>query len=134
MSVHGVDHVNIRVKDPMATMNFLADVLGMTVKVSPPGSLGGGGLVIDANGNAILHVGAVDGTYPSDTWRPFKPAEDGGAVHHVALNCGGYDEVRARIKALGLDHFEGEIPQIKLKQLFTVVPGGVLLELNFRDA
>jgi len=128
MIIQGLDHVNIRVKDPAATIAFFTDVLGMTVDSRVKSWLK------DEQGNAVVHVGSADAVYPSDAWRPFEPRADSGAVHHVALSCKGYHAVEQRLDALGLEYRKGGVPEFGLRQIFVVEPGGVLLELNFRGA
>ncbi|CAN5381516.1 hypothetical protein BH10PSE13_BH10PSE13_23570 [soil metagenome] len=127
MTVQSLDHVNIRVRDPDATAAFLIDVLGMAR--SPDRAT----WMLDAAGHPAIHLGSVDATYPSDAWRPFEGYENSGAVHHVALACTGYEDVVARLEALGLEHSVNAIPMASLRQIFVVEPGGVLLELNFRE-
>jgi catechol 2,3-dioxygenase-like lactoylglutathione lyase family enzyme len=126
MIVQGLDHVNIRVKDPAATIAFFNDVLGM------PSSPERKYWLADATGKAVVHVGSADMDYPSDSWRPFKARDDSGAIHHVALSCSGYDAVLARLEQRSLNHHINDVPQMHLKQIFVAEPGGVLLELNFR--
>ena len=126
MIVQSLDHVNIRVKDPAATIAFFNDVLGM------PSSPVRNHWLIDAAGNPVVHVGSADTPYPSDSWRPFKARDDSGVIHHVALSCSGFDAVLARLRERGLDHHISEVPQMNLRQIFVAEPGGVLLELNFR--
>ncbi len=126
MIVQGLDHVNIRVKDPAATIAFFTDVLGMIADSRVSFWLK------DQQGNAVVHVGSADASYPSDTWRPFEARADSGAVHHVALSCKGYDDVQRRLDTLGLEYRKGGVSDLGLRQIFVVEPGGVLLELNFR--
>jgi len=126
MIVQGLDHVNIRVKDPAATIAFFTNVLGMTVDSRV------GSWLKDEEGNAVVHIGSADASYPSDAWRPFEPRADSGAVHHVALSCKGYDDVQQRLDTLGLEYRKGGAPDFGLRQIFVAEPGGVLLELNFR--
>jgi catechol 2,3-dioxygenase-like lactoylglutathione lyase family enzyme len=124
--IQGLDHVNIRVKDPAATIAFFNDVLGMSS--SPEREY----WLVDATGKAVVHVGSADMAYPSDSWRPFQARDDSGAIHHVALSCSGYDAVLARLRQRGLSHHINEVPRMNLRQIFVAEPGGVLLELNFR--
>jgi catechol 2,3-dioxygenase-like lactoylglutathione lyase family enzyme len=126
MIVQRLDHVNIRVKDPAATIAFFNDVLGM------PCSPERANWLTDATGHPVVHVGNIEGPYPSDGWRPFKSRDDSGAIHHVALACGGFDAVMARLLERGLAHHVNAIPQMNFKQIFVAEPGGVLLELNFQ--
>ena len=54
-----------------------------------------------------------------------------GALHHVALKCVGYEEVKGRLDAMGADYQENLVSAINLRQIFTPDPNNVLLELNF---
>jgi catechol 2,3-dioxygenase-like lactoylglutathione lyase family enzyme len=126
MIVLGLDHVNLRVKDPAATTAFFCDVLGMTVDPRISSWLK------DEQGNAVVHIGSADATYPSDAWRPFEARTDSGAVHHVALSCRGYEEVQRRLDNFGLEYRKNDVRDFGLRQIFVAEPGGVLLELNFR--
>jgi Glyoxalase/Bleomycin resistance protein/Dioxygenase superfamily len=125
MIVQSLDHVNIRVKDPAATIAFFNDVLDM------PSSPLRESWLTDAAGKPIIHVAPADASYPSDSWRPFEASDDSGVIHHVALSCSGFDAVLARLRERGLDHHVNEVPQMNFRQIFVAEPGGVLLELNF---
>ncbi len=134
MPVLGIDHVNVRTADVAATLGFFRDALGLTV-VAPPGCSGidHAGWVLDGNGLAIVHVGHIDIAYPGDAENPYVPSRGGGAIHHVALSCSAYDEMRERLRRLKLAFVESHVPEVKLHQLFVHEPNGILIELNFRD-
>ena len=53
------------------------------------------------------------------------------ALHHVALRCSGYEEVRARLARGGIAHQLNEVAAAGLRQIFVLDPNEVLLELNF---
>ena len=125
MTVHGVDHINLRVKDPAATIAFFVDILEMRQHPEVDRWL------VDKNGHPAVHIGDAAQAYPSDQWRPFNP-EQGGPVHHVALACSGFDAMRARIEARGLPYRRNDAPDRPFRQILIVEPGGALLELNFR--
>jgi hypothetical protein len=63
--------------------------------------------------------------------REVTPGELTGALHHVALKCTGYDEVKGRLDDIGADYQENLVSAIRLRQIFTPDPNNVLLELNF---
>ena len=63
--------------------------------------------------------------------REVQPGSLTGALHHVALKCTGYDEVKGRLDAMGADYQENLVSAINLRQIFTADPNNVLLELNF---
>lgn len=81
MPVLGLDHVNIRTRDPAATMAFFRDVLKMKVTVpARAGSTDMGGWVLDEAGAAVLHVASADQVFPGDKHKPFIPARGSGAI------------------------------------------------------
>jgi hypothetical protein len=82
----------------------------------------------DGAGRAIIHVNSLD--CPRAFERDITPGPT-GALHHVALNCSGYEEIIARLNARALDYRVNVVEAIFLRQVFTVDPNGVLLELNF---
>ena len=63
--------------------------------------------------------------------REVQPGSLTGALHHVALRCTGYDEVKGRLDAMGAEYQENLVSAINLRQIFTPDPNNVLLELNF---
>jgi len=83
----------------------------------------------DSSGQAILHLNSVD--LPRVYDRAVNPGAETGAIHHVALRCGDFDTVKARLDARNADYRINDVPAIGLKQIFTADPNNVLLELNF---
>jgi len=134
MAIKSIDHANIRCADLGATIAFYRDVLGMEVAM-PPGvtSIEQGAWLLDDSGRAAIHLGQRDTAYPTDDVRPDAAAgrQDTGNLHHVALSCSGFEDLRARVMATGLKVTETFIESIGLRQLFVTEPNGVLLELNF---
>ncbi|MCE7796612.1 VOC family protein [Sphingobium sufflavum] len=126
MTIQGLDHVNIRVRDVEATAAFFIDVLGM--QRSPERA----SWILDASGHPAIHLGAADAPYPSDAWRPFEAQRGSGAVHHVALCCTGFDRMVERLTMLGVEHRTSIFLSMSLRQILVVEPGGILLELNFK--
>ena len=61
----------------------------------------------DDAGRAILHINSLD--CPRQYERDVSPGPT-GALHHVALNCSGYEEIRARLTRRGLEHRLNEVP------------------------
>lgn len=83
----------------------------------------------DGGGQAILHLNALD--CPRAFVRAVTPGAETGAIHHVALRCGEFDEVKAQLDRQGAGYRVNDIPTIGLRQIFTADPSSVLLELNF---
>ncbi len=129
MKVNALDHVNIIAKDLEETAQFFADVFNLDRRDAPPPlTPQTAQWMYDDAGRAILHINSLDcrRTYE----REVKPGPT-GSIHHIALNCSGYDEVKARLVARDMAHRATKVEAIGLRQIFTEDPNGVLLELNF---
>jgi catechol 2,3-dioxygenase-like lactoylglutathione lyase family enzyme len=135
MSIRALDHVNIRTAELEATVAFFRDVLGMSV-VPPPGAPPGcrAAWVLDDSGNAVVHIGATDVTYPTDDQAPFVARRGGGSVHHVAFRCEDHAAILDRLTLHGVPVRETRIDSIGLRQVFVHEPNGIFLELNFWDS
>ena len=132
MGIKGVDHINLRVVDVMATLKFYTDALGLkaTGMIEPEPSAQGGWLR-DDNGMPVIHVGALSSRYPDDDGTPVVARTGSGAIHHVALDCSEMAVFIERFRQMDIGWRENAIPEIPLAQLFVRDPNGVLLELNF---
>jgi catechol 2,3-dioxygenase-like lactoylglutathione lyase family enzyme len=129
MKVEALDHVNIITADLEGSARFYADLFGLEARDGPaPLTHANARWMYDAAGRAIFHINSLD--CPRTYQREVQPGPT-GALHHVALRCSGYDEVRQRLQGRGLEHQLNEVPAVSLRQIFTLDPNGVLLELNF---
>jgi 4-hydroxyphenylpyruvate dioxygenase-like putative hemolysin len=129
MQVNALDHVNIITDDLEGTARFYTEMFDLERRNGPPPLTSDNAQwMFDKDGRAILHINSLDcpRTYVRDVMR--GPT---GSIHHVALNCSGYDDVIARLGARGMDYQSNLVPAIGLRQVFTMDPNGVLLELNF---
>ncbi len=82
-------------------------------------------------GRAIVHVNHVNHVdCPRFFDRDVTPGPT-GALHHVALNCTGFDDMIARLTARGLEYRSNTVAAIRLRRVFAPDPNSVLLELNF---
>ncbi len=129
MKVNALDHVNIITADLDATCDFYAELLSLERRDAPPPlTPQTAQWMYDDGGRPILHINSLDciRTYERDV-----ATGPTGSIHHVALNCSGYDDVMARLNARDMDHQVNLIEAIGLRQVFTQDPNGVLLELNF---
>ncbi len=130
MIVERLDHVNIITDDLAATARFYAELLDLKEGDGPPPmKLEQVRWMFDAGGNAILHLNSAD--FPRLYDRTVDHSEATGAIHHVALRCGDFEVVRARLDARGAEYQINEVPAANLRQIFTSDPNNVLLELNF---
>jgi catechol 2,3-dioxygenase-like lactoylglutathione lyase family enzyme len=129
MRVNALDHVNIITADLDGTARFYAELFGLERRDAPPPLTSDNAQWMhDAAGRAIVHVNSVD--CPRFFERDITPGPT-GALHHVALNCSGYEEIIGRLNARGFDYRVNVVEAISLRQVFTLDPHGVLLELNF---
>lgn len=129
MKVNALDHVNIITDDLDGTARFYAELFGLERRDGPP-PLAPEMVqwMHDDAGRPIFHLNSTDCPRAYD--RAVAPGET-GSIHHVALNCSGFDEMIARLDARGMERQVNEIASIGLRQVFTLDPNGVLLELNF---
>ena len=135
MPVLSLDHVNIRTRDPAATMAFFRDVLEMKIALpAGTGSADQGGWVLDEAGAAIVHVAGADQVFPGDQHKPFTAQSGSGAIDHVALRCSGYDGIKARLKAMQVPFWENHVARARLRQIFVEEPTGITLELGFPES
>ncbi len=130
MIVQRLDHVNIITDRLAETARFYAELLDLEERDGPPPLLPEHvRWMYTRAGDAILHLNSVDCTRAFD--RVVTPGSETGAIHHVALRCGEFDEVKARLDAAGADYTVNDLSSIGLRQIFTADPNNVLLELNF---
>lgn len=130
MIVQRLDHVNIITDRLAETARFYAELLDLEERDAPPPlTPATARWMYDASGQAILHLNSLDcpRTFP----REVAPGGETGAIHHVALRCGDFGAVKARLDARQAEYRINDIPAIGLRQIFTADPNNVLLELNF---
>lgn len=130
MIVERLDHVNIITDRLAETARFYAELLDLEERDAPPPMTPQNARwMYDQAGQAILHLNSVD--CPRTFDRSVSPGAETGAIHHVALRCGDFDRVTARLDAREADYKINDLSAIGLRQIFTADPNNVLLELNF---
>jgi catechol 2,3-dioxygenase-like lactoylglutathione lyase family enzyme len=130
MQVNWLDHVNLITDKLDETAEFYKALLNLERRNAPPPlTPETAQWMYDAGGKAIVHINSVDCPRAFD--RHVEPGALTGAVHHVALNCTGYDELMTRVGALGTPFQRNTVASIGLRQIFVSDPNNVLLELNF---
>ena len=130
MQVNWLDHVNLITDKLDETAEFYKALLNLERRNAPPPlTPDTAQWMYDAGGKAIVHINSVDCPRAFD--REVQPGALTGAVHHVALNCTGYDELMDRVEALGTPFQRNTVDAIGLRQIFVSDPNNVLLELNF---
>lgn len=130
MNVEALDHVNIITDRLDETAEFYGKLLGLERRDAPPPLTPQNATwMFDGEDRAIIHINSTD--CPRTYDREVEPGALTGALHHVALKCTGYDQVKGRLDAMGADYQENLVSAINLRQIFTADPNNVLLELNF---
>ncbi len=131
MIVKNLNHVNIQTRDMAGTVAFYHDLLGLEARVAPQRDPALRQWLYDSRDMAVIHLNlfGTDNTVPRDV----QPGAPTGAIHHIAFECDGFDEMIDRLKARGLAFERADIPSIGLRQIFLTDPNNVLLELNFRE-
>jgi catechol 2,3-dioxygenase-like lactoylglutathione lyase family enzyme len=129
VKVNALDHINIITADLAGTARFYAEMFDLETRNAPPPlTPENAQWMYDGEGRAIIHINSID--CPRTYERDVMPGPT-GSIHHVALNCSGYDDVIGRLDARGLERQINLIDAVGLRQVFTMDPNGVLLELNF---
>lgn len=129
MKVQALDHVNIITADLPGTCAFYADMFGLERRDAPPPlTPQNAQWMHDNEGRAIFHINSLD--CPRTYEREVVPGPT-GSIHHVALRCEDYAAMVGKLDACGTDYQVNAIVAIGLRQIFTLDPNGVLLELNF---
>ncbi len=129
MRVEALDHVNIITPDLEGSARFYAELFDLQPRDAPPPlTRENARWMYDEAGRAILHLNSPEAPRHYD--REICPGPT-GALHHVALRCSGYEEMRARLASRGLEYRLNEVPAAGLRQIFVLDPNQVLLELNF---
>ena len=129
MRVNALDHVNIVASDLDGTARYYAELFGLRRRDPPPPlTPQNAQWMYDEGDRAIVHINSLDCPRAYD--RDVTPGPT-GALHHVALNCTGYDAMLRRLHDRSLSYQLNTVRAIRLRQVFTQDPNGVLLELNF---
>lgn len=131
VTVMALDHVNIITADLDGTARFYVELLSLERRDAPPPMTPQNAQwMYDGSGRAILHINSHDCPRRYDREFAIGPT---GSIHHIALGCSGYDDMIARLDARESIYQTNIVHAIGLRQIFTLDPNGVLLELNFRD-
>lgn len=129
MRVEALDHVNIITADVAGTARFYAELFDLEPRDGPPPlTHENARWMYDGSGRAIVHINSLDCPRTYDREVHAGPT---GALHHVALRCTGYEELRARLTRRGIGHQLNDVTAVSLRQVFLLDPNQVLLELNF---
>ncbi len=117
-----IDHVTLRTADLEGTKVFLEDLLGLTVGARP--DFGFPGYWLYDEGEPVVHLipgaGATVG-------------RDAEAIDHVGFRLQGYQAFRKKLDDAATAYSTMDLPELGERRLFVRTPGGILLELVFRE-
>ncbi|MFP3542464.1 glyoxalase [Rhizobium sp. SIMBA_035] len=117
-----IDHVTLRTADLEGTKVFLEDLLGLTVGARP--DFGFPGYWLYDEGEPVVHLipgaGATVG-------------RDAETIDHVGFRLRGYQVFRKKLDDAATAYSTMDLPELGERRLFVRTPGGILLELVFRE-
>lgn len=117
-----IDHVTLRTADLEATRDFLETLLDVKTGYRPPFSFPGYWLY--KGDDPIVHL------IPGGGQMVGGNAE---TIDHAGFRLNDYEAHRARLDALGIQYSRMDLPDLGERRLFVRTPGGILLELVFRE-
>lgn len=118
-----LDHVTLRTRDLAATKDFLESLFSVKPGYRPDFPFPGYWLY--AGGEPVIHL------IPAHSG-----ASDAGgeAIDHVGFRLEDYGAYRAKLDGMGIKYSRMDMPELGERRLFVRTPGGILLELVFRDS
>jgi catechol 2,3-dioxygenase-like lactoylglutathione lyase family enzyme len=132
LSLGHIEHFLVLTGDLEGTRDWYERVLGLASGERPP--LPFPGYWLYAGDVPAVHVAdrsAYETHAASAGTGSSAAAGSTGAVDHIAFSATGYEELKERLAAHGVDAVENEVPGV-MRQLFLRDPNGVRLELNVR--
>jgi catechol 2,3-dioxygenase-like lactoylglutathione lyase family enzyme len=129
MSLTDIHHIAIKVKPGKLAEaeRFYTQVLGLTQAARPDLGFPGAWLNIK---NTMIHLVEDDFTPRMDAW--YARPEAQSAIDHIAIKAHGFDGIKRRVVAQGLDWRQTNLQSAGLWQLFVLDVSGVVVELSFR--
>lgn len=120
-----LDHVTLRTRDLPGLCRFFQDVFGLEDGCRP--AFGFAGHWLYEGREPLVHL------VPARSEASGPSAAGAEGIDHVAFLRDDYASFRARLAAHGIPHSRMELPEIGERRLFLHAPGGVLIEVAFRD-
>lgn len=117
-----IDHVTLRTADLEQTRVFLEAVLGLKAGYRPAFSFPGYWLY--EGDDPIVHLIPGEGR---------TVGRDAEAIDHAGFRMDDYDGTRTKLDALGIRYQTMDLADLDERRLFIHTPGGILLELVFRE-
>jgi catechol 2,3-dioxygenase-like lactoylglutathione lyase family enzyme len=118
-----IDHVTLRTANLEQTRAFLEAVLGLKAGYRPAFSFPGYWLY--EGDDPIVHLIPGEGR---------TVGRDAEAIDHAGFRLDDYDGTRTKLDALGIHYQTMDLADLNERRLFIHTPGGILLELVFRES
>ena len=122
MPLGGLQHYTIEPQDLEKTKDFYCDVLGLENGDRPP--LDFPGYWLYSGGEPVVHL------IPGGGAAVGRNAE---TIDHVGFRLKGYDAYRRKLDTAAIPYSTMDLPDLGERRLFVRTPGGILLELVFRE-
>ncbi len=117
-----LDHVTLRTADLEGTRHFLQDLLGLTIGYRPDFDFPGYWLY--QGQEPIVHLIPGGG---------LPVGRDAETIDHIGFRCEGYASFRQRLDDKAIPYSTMDLSDLGERRLFVRTPGGILVELVFRD-
>jgi hypothetical protein len=131
MPVNIFDHVNIRTMKLSETLSFFRDVLKLKITPAPGRTdLMQVAWIIGPDDDVPFHVAHGEEPYLTDDTLPWPPTNGGGPIHHIALKCAGFGQMRADLDEFDVEYGASAVPRIRLQQPCVREPNGIDVDLN----
>lgn len=134
MALSSLDHCAIRTTQLDETRDFYVEVLGLEDGDRPNFPFPGNWLYADSV--AVVHLVGIDPNDPSGLEEylgavDIEDLQGSGAVDHIAFRAGDARGLMSKLRVMGVDFRERQVPSLDLFQLFLEDPNGITVELNY---
>ena len=134
MALSSLDHCAIRTSKLDETRDFYVEVLGLEDGDRPNFPFPGNWLYADSV--AVVHLVGIDPNDPSGLEEylgavDIEDLQGSGAVDHIAFRAGDARGLMSKLRVMGVDFRERQVPSLDLFQLFLEDPNGITVELNY---
>ncbi|TXM72679.1 glyoxalase [Methylobacterium sp. WL12] len=119
-----LDHATLRTRDLKGHRRFFANVFDLRDGFRPAFDFPGHWLYAD--GEPVVHL------IPARA-RTHDPVASAEGIDHVAFLRDDHDAFRRRLDDHGIPYSRMELPEIGERRVFLHAPGGMLIEVAFRD-
>ncbi len=124
MTIHDLDHVNIRTARLAEMVTFYSDVLGLAPGARPP--FGFAGAWLYCGDKAAVHLVEVDLVEVDEA-----PGSGGPRIEHFAFMADGLARFLTKLREQDVSYRTAIIPGIENRQVHLRDPDGTHIEIQF---